>query len=75
MIDEWERWSIRLFRQIVGLTPFSYLAQVRVEKAKQLLRQGRSMTEVASAVGMADQNHLTRHFKAIVGTTPVLPST
>lgn len=61
---------IRLFRKAIGLPPYAYLTQIRVEKAKQLLAQGKSVAEVAIAVGMSDQSHLTRHFKRIVGTTP-----
>jgi AraC-like DNA-binding protein len=61
---------IRIFCQSVGMPPYTYLNQVRVEKAKQLLAQGTSVAEVAIAVGMSDQSHLTRHFKRIVGITP-----
>lgn len=61
---------IRVFRKAVGMPPYAYLTQVRVEKAKMLLRQGISAAETAIAVGMADQSHLNRHFKRIVGVTP-----
>jgi AraC-like DNA-binding protein len=61
---------VRVFCQSVGMPPYTYLNQVRVEKAKQLLTQGVSVAEVAIAVGMSDQSHLTRHFKRIVGITP-----
>ena len=61
---------IRLFRNAVGLPPYVYLTQIRVEKAKQLLAKGESVADVAIAVGMSDQSHLTRHFKRIFGTTP-----
>ena len=61
---------IRVFRQTVGMPPYTYLTQIRVRKAKQFLRQGLSVAETAIAVGMADQSHLTRHFKQILGITP-----
>jgi AraC-like DNA-binding protein len=61
---------IRLFRDAVGLPPYAYLTQIRVERAKQLLRKGNSVADVAFAVGMSDQSHLSRHFKRIVGITP-----
>jgi len=63
----------RLFKQAVGVSPHQYLIQVRVNNARSLLSAGsgeRSLAEVASAVGFADQSHLTRHFKRIVGVTP-----
>lgn len=61
---------IRIFRQAVGMPPYTYLNQIRVEKAKQFLRQGMAVADVAIAVGMSDQSHLTRHFKRISGVTP-----
>ena len=61
---------IRLFRKVTGLPPCTYLTQIRVERAKQLLSQGYPTADVAQAVGFADQSHLTRRFKAIVGITP-----
>jgi AraC-like DNA-binding protein len=61
---------IRIFRQSVGMPPYTYLNQIRVEKAKQFLSQGISIAETAIAVGMSDQSHLTRHFKRIIGVSP-----
>jgi AraC family transcriptional regulator len=63
----------RLFKQALGVSPHQYLIQVRVNSARALLSAGsgeRSLAEVASAVGFADQSHLTRHFKRIMGVTP-----
>lgn len=61
---------IRVFRDEVGLPPYAYLTQIRVERAKRLLVEGQPLTQVALAVGFADQSHLTRFFKRIVGVTP-----
>jgi AraC family transcriptional regulator len=63
----------RLFKQSLGVSPHQYLIQVRVNNARWLLSAGsgeRSLAEVASAVGFADQSHLTRHFKRVTGLTP-----
>ena len=63
----------RLFKQALGVSPHQYLIQVRVSSARSLLTAGsgeRSLAEVASAVGFADQSHLTRHFKRLLGVTP-----
>ena len=63
----------RLFKQTLGVAPHQYLIQVRVNSARSLLTAGsgeRSLAEVASAVGFADQSHLTRHFKRLLGVTP-----
>lgn len=61
---------IRTFRRAVGLPPYAYLLQIRIERAKHLLAAGIPAAQVAYAVGFADQSHLTRHFKSITGTTP-----
>jgi AraC-like DNA-binding protein len=60
----------RLFRETVGLPPHAYLNQVRIFQAKKLLTLGQPIAEVAFETGFADQSHLTRHFKRIVGVTP-----
>lgn len=61
---------LRVFRQQMGLPPHTYLIQVRVAQAKRLLRSGMAIAQVASDTGFADQSHLTRHFKRILGVTP-----
>jgi AraC-like DNA-binding protein len=61
---------IRTFRRAVGLPPYTYLLQIRIERAKLLLAAGLPAAQVAYDVGFADQSHLTRHFKSITGTTP-----
>ena len=61
---------LRAFRQSVGLPPHEYLINLRVERAKQLLAQGRPLAEVAYATGFCDQSHFNRQFKRLVGITP-----
>jgi AraC-like DNA-binding protein len=61
---------IRAFRAEVGLTPHAYLVDVRVRRARDLLRADLPPAEVALDVGFADQAHLTRAFKARIGVAP-----
>ena len=61
---------LRSFRKQVGLPPHSYLNQVRLTRAKMLLSQGRQISQVAQETGFADQSHLTRQFKRMLGFTP-----
>jgi AraC-like DNA-binding protein len=61
---------LRAFRDAVGVSPFHYQTQVRVDRARKLLRAGRPIADAAIEVGFVDQSHLTRHFKRIVGVTP-----
>ena len=61
----------RLFKQSTGLSPYQYVIQQRVEKAKQLLIQRQlSISEIAIACGFSHQSHLNRHFKRLTGVTP-----
>jgi AraC-like DNA-binding protein len=60
----------RVFSKQLGMPPHEFQIQVRVSRAKALLRQGWSISQVASQTGFADQSHLTRHFKRLVIVTP-----
>jgi AraC family transcriptional regulator len=61
----------RAFKQVIGLSPHQYLIQQRVERAKQLLKQGgMSLGTVAISCGFSHQSHLHRHFKRLTGVTP-----
>ncbi|MDX2216883.1 MAG: AraC family transcriptional regulator [Oculatellaceae cyanobacterium bins.114] len=61
----------RLFKQATGRSPYHYILHRRVEQAQVLLRQGElAIAEVAYAVGFANQSHLTRQCKRILGLTP-----
>jgi AraC-like DNA-binding protein len=61
---------IRLFRQRYGVTPFAYQRFARVERARDALRHGESLAVAAAAYGFADQSHLGRAFRAVMGATP-----
>ena len=61
---------IRSFRRRFGLTPHAYLIDRRIRLARQRLRQGEGLAEVALATGFADQAHLQRTFKRLVAATP-----
>ena len=62
----------RLFKNSTGLPPHQFVIARRVERAKELLREGARLplAEIAAEVGFADQSHFTRHFKRLVGVTP-----
>lgn len=61
----------RLFKQATGHAPHEYLIRYRVEHAARSLAGGdRTISEIAIACGFADQSHLARHFRRILGVTP-----
>lgn len=61
---------LRVFGEETGLTPHAYVAQARVRNAEKLLRAGLTPADAAAAAGFADQSHMTRWFRRILGTTP-----
>lgn len=60
----------RVFRNEVGLPPHAYQMQARVGRARSLLLRGLPAARVAQETGFADQSHLIRRFKRLVGVTP-----
>ena len=60
----------RAFRRSAGLPPKAWLHCVRLEKARTLLRQGKSIAEAALAAGYADQSHFHRMFVKFYSVTP-----
>ena len=61
---------VRAFRSETGLPPHAYVNHLRVRLARRLLDGGVGPADVAAQAGFADQAHLTRHFKRVVGVPP-----
>ncbi|MBB6253653.1 helix-turn-helix domain-containing protein [Nitrospirillum iridis] len=61
---------IKAFRETTGQTPYRWLMDRRVDRARDLLRGPLPIAEVALACGFADQSHLTRVFAAATGLPP-----
>ncbi|HEX2998228.1 MAG TPA: AraC family transcriptional regulator [Anaerolineales bacterium] len=60
----------RVFRQVAGVPPHSYLLQTRIKNSLALLLETGSIATTAQRLGFADQSHFTRLFKREVGITP-----
>jgi len=61
----------RAFKQSVGSSPMAYVSARRVERAKLMMISTRErLSDIALACGFADQSHLNRYFRRIVGITP-----
>ena len=61
---------IRVFTKEVGMPPHAFQTQVRIAKAKNLIRCGFSLSDIAAMTGFADQSHFIRHFKRLLKITP-----
>lgn len=59
-----------LFEKRFDMSPEQYIAQVRFQRAKELLDAGRRATDVAFAVGMRSSASFTTFFKKQAGITP-----
>lgn len=71
-----DRWQLsRDFRAVLGASPYRYALLRRLDRARAMMRTGRSLADIASACGFADQSHFTRHFKKTFGMTPSTWST
>lgn len=60
----------RLFRRETGHTPFAYLTLRRMERAKAYLRDGNSVTEVATAFGYSNPAKFAAAFRRWIGCNP-----
>jgi AraC family transcriptional regulator len=59
------------FKQAIGVSPYQYLLQQRVERAKQLLKQTeRSIVDIALECGFSSHSHLSKQFRQLTGITP-----
>ncbi len=61
---------LRAFTKETGITPYSYLETLRIDRAKALLKQGIPAAKVALEAGFSDQSHFTNAFKRFIGLTP-----
>ena len=61
----------RAFLRNLGESPRGYLRRRRIELAQNLMLSTRkSLAEIALECGLADQSHLTKSFRRVVGTSP-----
>jgi AraC family transcriptional regulator len=60
----------RLFKQIVGLSPYQYILKIRLVKSYQLLTLGYSVSEVAFATGFSSIFTFSKSFKKMYRVSP-----
>lgn len=60
----------RIFKNEMGCSINDYLCDLRIEKAKELLRHQKKMTDIAEAIGFDTVNYFSLVFKRKTGMTP-----
>lgn len=62
---------LRNFKRITGFTPHAYVAERRVQRAReQLRRPGAVLADVAADCGFAHQSHMGAEFRRRLGISP-----
>lgn len=61
---------IRVFKKYYGVTPRQYLINKRIEKAKKILKTGKSVSETCYLIGFDSINSFSNLFKAKTGMSP-----
>ncbi len=61
----------RAFKQTFGRTPHAHIIAERIERAQGLmLETAEPLAQIAFAVGLSDQSHLSRLFRQVTGESP-----
>jgi AraC family transcriptional regulator len=61
----------RAFKRSTGVPPYKWLTKMRVERAKELLKDPRcELADIAQLCGFVDQSHFTRVFSRSEGYSP-----
>lgn len=62
---------LRLFKKYYGQTPKQYLTDKRIEKSKENLKKGMTVTETCLSVGFECPSSFSTLFKSKIGLTPI----
>ena len=62
---------IRVFKKYYGRTPNQYLQEVRIEKAKAILQNGKTIDAACNAIVFTSKTSFISLFKKMTGVTPL----
>ena len=66
-----ENYFAELFKRSTGLAPHQFVLRRRIERAKQVLSEGkRSVSDAGLSAGFENPSHFARMFRKIVGVSP-----
>ncbi|WP_322924140.1 AraC family transcriptional regulator [Paenibacillus campi] len=62
----------RIFKKETGMTPVTYLLKLRIDKARQLLRERPELStqQIAASVGLTDALYFSKQFRRFYGVSP-----
>ncbi|MBS1493659.1 MAG: helix-turn-helix domain-containing protein [Bacteroidetes bacterium] len=60
----------RFFKEELDTTPTSFITLIKLEKAAELLKAGKNVTEAAFSTGFNDSSYFSRVFKKYFGVPP-----
>lgn len=61
----------RVFKQEIGITPYKYILNCKIEGVKKDLKNGVDINTVANNYGFYDLSHLNKNFIKVYGITPL----
>ena len=61
---------IDVFKPYTSMTPHQYFTSIKISRAKELLRRGLAVKEVAFCLGFKDEYYFSRLFKNKTGLSP-----
>lgn len=62
---------MRMFKKVIGMSPYQYLTSLRVNKVKEhLILTQFNLSEIAEQTGFCDSKNMIMNFKKITGQTP-----
>ncbi len=60
-----------VFKNVTGVGVMEYYRRLKIERAKQMLREGcGNITQIADKLGYTSVHYFSRHFKQMTGMTP-----
>lgn len=59
-----------VFKQLYGLGLYAYLRQVRLEKAKELLLEGKSIKVIIHVIGYENESNFCKAFRSVYHDSP-----
>lgn len=64
------QYFIRLFKEKTGMTPHRFIIHLRLKEAKKMLKEEKSISQIAEQTGFSDVKSFSRSFKKNIGMSP-----